>query len=124
MKSMRLDEKAFFYHSNCKVPGLAGVMRIVRECYPDHTQFDPKDAHCDSKSDAANPKWIMVDVKFERDLERFIPLAELKEIHLLHKSKGSGGLENLSLFTQSRLSVQSVTQDEWNFIMELENQCK
>ena len=48
---MKLGQKSFFYHSNCKTPGIAGIMEIVREAYPDHTQFDPKDAHYDRKSD-------------------------------------------------------------------------
>lgn len=121
MKSMKLGDRAFFYHSNCKVPGIVGIMQIVKEAYPDHTQFDPQDAHYDQKSDPDNPKWIMVDVKFERDLNRLIPLAELKDIHLMHKKNSKGGLENLSLFTQSRLSIQSINEEEWNYILSLEN---
>ena len=62
----------------------------------------------------------MVDVKYERDLKRFIPLAVLKEYHLMHKTNG-GPLKDLSLFTRSRLSVQSIRDVEWNFIVELEN---
>ncbi len=62
-----------------------------------------------------------VDVKFERDLKRFIPLSELKEYHLEHKKQGKGALINLSLFTRSRLSVQSIKKEEWDFIVNLEN---
>ena len=121
MKSMKLGQYAFFYHSNCKNPGLVAVMRVCKESYVDHTQFDPKDAHYDPKSDKSNPKWHMVDVKYERDLKRFIPLTELKHYHLKHKQEGDGPLKDLSLFTRSRLSVQSIRKKEWNFILDLEN---
>jgi predicted RNA-binding protein with PUA-like domain len=124
MKSMRVGDQAFFYHSNCKNPGLVAIMRVCKENYVDHTQFDTKDAHYDPKSDPKNPKWFMVDVKFERDLKRFIPLSELKSIHLEHKKEGKGALINLSLFTRSRLSVQSIRKEEWDFILGLENEKK
>lgn len=121
MKSMKVGDHAFFYHSNCKNPGIVATMRVCKAAYLDHTQFDPKDAHYDPKSDKTNPKWFMVDVKFERDLKRFIPLSELKEYYIEHKKDGKGPLSNLSLFTRSRLSVQSISQQEWNFIIDLEN---
>jgi predicted RNA-binding protein with PUA-like domain len=40
MRAMKVGQEAFFYHSNCKNPGLAGLMKIVKESYVDHTQFD------------------------------------------------------------------------------------
>jgi predicted RNA-binding protein with PUA-like domain len=122
MKSMKLGQSAFFYHSNCKNPGLVAVMKICKEAYVDHTAFDTKDPHYDPKSDNSNPKWFMVDVKYERDLKRFIPLTELKYYHNLHKKDGKGPLKDLSLFTRSRLSVQSVKKHEWDFILSLEDQ--
>lgn len=73
------------------------MMKICKEAYVDHTQFDPNDAHYDPKSEKNNPKWFMVDVQFVRDLKRFIPLAELKKYHLEHKKNGMGALANLSL---------------------------
>ena len=124
MRSMRLGDQAFFYHSNCKQPGLVATMSVCRESYVDHTQFDPSDAHYDPKCRADDSKWFMVDVKFERDLRRFIPLAELKAYHLEHKEKkqSTGPLANLALFTKSRLSVQPLTHHEWHFILGLESQ--
>lgn len=118
---MKIDHDMFFYHSNCKEPGIAGLCKIVRESYPDHTQFDSKDPHYDSSSKKDNPKWFMVDVKFVRMLKRFIPLSELKSIHLQHKADG-GPLKNMALFTRARLSVQPVTKEEWDFIISLENE--
>jgi predicted RNA-binding protein with PUA-like domain len=122
MKAMQVGQYAFFYHSNCKNPGIIGIVKICKEAYVDHTAFDTNDPHYDPKSDKKNPKWFMVDVKFERDLKRFIPLTELKYYHLLHKANGKGPLRNISLFTRSRLSVQSLNEEEWNFIVNLEHE--
>lgn len=102
--------------------GVAGLVTIVRESYVDHTQFDKKDPHYDPKSSKDNPKWFMVDVNYERDLKRYIPLHELKELHLKHKTNG-GPLANLALFTKARLSVQPMTKEEFDFILQLEDKC-
>lgn len=117
---MRVGESVFFYHSNCKVPGIAGICQIVKESYVDHTQFDPKDPHYDHTATKDNPKWYMVDVKFVRMLKRFISLSELKSLHQQHKAS-NGPLKNLALFTKARLSVQPLTKEEWDFIVNLEN---
>ncbi|XP_070199710.1 thymocyte nuclear protein 1-like isoform X2 [Littorina saxatilis] len=110
--------QTFFYHSNCKEPGIIGVCTIVRSGYHDHTQFDKSDAHYDSSSKPDNPKWYMVDVKYKAPLDRFVPLSELKRLHQDHVAKG-GPLKNMALFTRARLSVQPVSQEEWDFIIEL-----
>ncbi|XP_063401429.1 thymocyte nuclear protein 1-like isoform X1 [Mytilus trossulus] len=120
---MKIGHKVFFYHSNCKEPGIAGICKIVKESYVDHTQFDSKDPHFDRSAKKDAPKWYMVDVKFERMLKRFIPLSELKSIHLNHKADG-GTLKNMALFTRARLSVQPLTQEEWDFVLNLENEEK
>ncbi|KAF6083284.1 thymocyte nuclear protein 1 [Phyllostomus discolor] len=106
---MKLEEKAFFYHSNCKEPGIAGVVKIVKEAYPDHTQFEKSSPYYDPSSKKDNPKWSMVDVQFVRMMKRFLPLAELKTHHQAHKATG-GPLKNMALFTLQRLSVQPLTQ--------------
>ncbi|KTF85156.1 hypothetical protein cypCar_00015657 [Cyprinus carpio] len=121
MRDMKVGQQAFFYHSNCKEPGIAGLMKIVKEAYVDHTQFDKKDVHYDPSSKVDNPKWSMVDVQFERMTERFIPLAELKKYHLQHKAKG-GPLKDMALFTRARLSVQPLTAEEFDFVLSLENE--
>lgn len=53
---MKKGDRAFFYHSNCDVPGIVGTVRITREGYPDHTAFDPKDKHYDPKIDPDEPR--------------------------------------------------------------------
>merc|ERR1719219_2409906 len=120
MISMKKGQTAFFYHSNTKVPGIVGLVEIVKEAYVDHTQFDAKDPHYDPKSSKDNPKWKMVDVKFKRELKRYIPLPELKALHLEHKSEG-GPLAKVALFTSARLSVQPLTDEEFEYILDLEN---
>ncbi|XP_075046446.1 thymocyte nuclear protein 1 [Mixophyes fleayi] len=119
LRAMKNGQEAFFYHSNCKEPGIAGIVKIVKEAYSDHTQFDPKNPHYDASSSQENPKWSMVDVQFVRMLGRYISLAELKKLHQEHKASG-GALRNMALFTRARLSVQPLTQGEFDFILSLE----
>ncbi|XP_040113705.1 thymocyte nuclear protein 1 isoform X5 [Oryx dammah] len=95
--------------------------QIVKEAYPDHTQFEKNNPHYDSSSKEDNPKWSMVDVQFVRMMKRFIPLAELRAHHQAHKASG-GPLKNMALFTHQRLSVQRLTREEFDFILSLEEQ--
>ena len=113
------DDNTSFVFSNCKVPGIAGIMTIVKESYPDHTQFDSKDVHYDPKSQKESPKWFMVDVKYERMMKRYIGLPELKKLHMEHKSS-NGPLKSIALFTRARLSVQPLTKEEYDYILTLE----
>lgn len=108
---MKPGDGVLFYHSNASPPGIAGIAEVVREAYPDHTQFDPKDSHFDPKSDPDNPRWVMVDLKFVRKFAERIPLPELK---------ATPGLEEM-IVTQrgSRLSVQPVQPDEWKIVTKL-----
>ncbi len=109
---MRVGDLLFFYHSNCKVPGIVGLMEVVHESYPDHTAFDPQDKHFDPKSDPAKPRWFMVDVKYLRHTRRLISLAELKE---------QDELESMPLLRKgNRLSIMPVRQEEWQYILRIE----
>jgi len=77
--NMKVGDLALFYHSNAgPETGCAGVMQIVKNAYPDPTQFDPKSDHPDPKSDPQNPRWLAVDVKFLQKFPRTVTLAELK----------------------------------------------
>ena len=71
---MKVGDRAIFYHSSCKEPGAVGVMEIVSEAYPDPTQFDANDHHFDARSDPADPRWLLRDVKFVRKFERTVTL--------------------------------------------------
>jgi predicted RNA-binding protein with PUA-like domain len=109
---MKLGDLVFFYHSNCDVPGIVGIMEIVKESYPDFTAFDPDDKHFDPKSDPENPRWMMVDVKYVRTLPRTITLKELK----CRKE-----LTDLALVRRgNRLSIMPVSKEQWEFILSLE----
>lgn len=109
---MKLGDQVFFYHSNCDIPGIVGIMEIVKEGYPDFTAFDPDDKHFDPKSDPENPRWIMVDVKYVRTLIRTITLQELKP---------EQALADLALVRRgNRLSIMPVSKEHWEFILSLE----
>ena len=109
---MKLRDQVFFYHSNCDLPGIVGIMEVVKEGYPDHTAFDPDHIHFDAKSDPAHPRWMMVDVKYVKTLSRIITLKELK----LHPE-----LTGMALLRRgNRLSIMPVSEEEWLFILSLE----
>ena len=70
--SMKKGDTAFFYHSSCEIPGIAGIVRIVKDGYPDKTAFDRKHHHYDPDSKPDAPRWNVVDVKLERKFSRVI----------------------------------------------------
>lgn len=107
LKAMAAGDLAFFYHSSTTPPGVAGVCRVVKEAYPDHTQFDPASKYFDPKATPEKPRWYMPDVEFVEKFPRLITLAELRE---------TPGLEEMELLRRSRLSVQRVTDEEWKII--------
>ena len=109
---MKLGDQVFFYHSNCDMPGIVGIMEIVKEGYPDFSAFDPDDIHFDPKSDPANPRWIMVDVRHVKTLSGVISLKELRTYP---------ELAELALVRRgNRLSIMPVSETEWDFILGLE----
>jgi len=113
MREMQPGDLAFFYHSSCDIPGVAGVMKVVREAYPDKTQFDPKNDHFDPESKADKPRWYVVDVKLEEKFSRVIPLDELR-------SHTNGKLADMIVLKRgNRLSITPVTKSEWQFITSL-----
>lgn len=111
---MRKGDLVFFYHSNCDVPGIVGIAEVIREGYVDHTAFDPDDKHYDPKSDPDKPRWHMVDIRFQRRLDRTISLKELKAL-------STGKLRDFQLVQRgNRLSVMPVTEAQWKLILSLE----
>jgi predicted RNA-binding protein with PUA-like domain len=112
--SMKTGDLAFFYHSSCDVPGIAGIVSIVKDGYPDKTAFDPHHHHHDPDSKMDAPRWYVVDVKLVRKLKRIITLDELK----LHAAKT---LKNFVLLRRgNRLSVMPVAKKDWEFVLSLE----
>jgi len=110
---MRRGDLAFFYHSSCDEPGIAGIVKIVKEGYPDSTAFDKNDPHFDADSDPAKPRWYMVDVKFERKFRSTITLAALRQ----HEQRALKGLALLK--RGNRLSITPVSAAHWKFILDL-----
>lgn len=109
---MQVGDRAFFYHSSCKVPAIVGIMRIASDAYPDPTQFDESSKYYDPKSTREEPRWMLVDVEFERRLKRPIPLTELKE---------HPGLEDFLLLKRgNRLSIFPVSAKHWKTVLGLE----
>ena len=109
---MRVGDGVFFYHSNCAEPGIAGLAEVASDAYPDPSQFDPKSKYFDPGSSRDNPRWMLVDVKFEKKLKRVITLDELKT----HPK-----LEGMGLLRKgNRLSVMPVDATEWKYILSLE----
>ena len=112
--AMKKEDQAFFYHSSCDVPGIAGIVSITREGYADASAFDPKHHYYDADSDIEAPRWFAVDVKLTRRLDRVITLDELRN-YATKQLK-----EFVLLRRGNRLSVMPVTKDEWRFILTLE----
>ena len=110
---MQIGDQAFFYHSNCKVPGIVGVINIVRAGYPDDSALHPEGEHYDPKHTLEKPRWFMVDVQFERAFKRVVSLEEMKNCPQL---------QDFSLVRRgNRLSVLPVTTEQWTFITGLDD---
>jgi predicted RNA-binding protein with PUA-like domain len=107
---MRVGDRAFFYHSSCAEPGIAGIVEISRRAYPDETQFDPKSPYHDPKSPRESPRWVHVDVKLVRKT-RLVTLPMLR---------ATPGLEHMVVLRRgNRLSITPVTPAEWKIVEKL-----
>ncbi|MEG3792079.1 EVE domain-containing protein [Lysobacter sp. CCNWLW3] len=111
---MKVGDGVLFYHSNTAVPGIAGLATIASPAYPDPTQFDPKSDYHDPKSTREDPRWLLVDVAFDRKLKRVITLDEIKA----HADELG---EDFALTRRgNRLSVLPVTAAQWKRLLAME----
>ena len=110
---MKVGDQAFFYHSRQAEPAIVGTVKVVREAYPDHTSWDPSSKYFDEKSSPENPRWLMVDVQFESEFSRQVTLKELRSVPELK--------EMFLLRKGMRLSVQPVTEEEFQLILAIAN---
>jgi predicted RNA-binding protein with PUA-like domain len=110
LRAMKPGDLAFFYHSNADPPGVAGICEVVREAYPDHTQFDAASKYFDPRATPERPRWFMPDVRFVRKFPRLVPLSEIRQ---------TPGLQDMQLVRFGRLSVQAVTDKEWEIVCDL-----
>ncbi|PFH50159.1 hypothetical protein AMATHDRAFT_75778 [Amanita thiersii Skay4041] len=121
MKEMRVGDKALFYHSNCKNPGIAAFAEVSKEAYPD-CKVPFSHPYYDHKTDKDEPRWFMVDLTFKSRAKHFVPLSLLKRIveseEVLEDisyigEEGCKAVKEMDLVTRGRLSVQRVTEPAW-----------
>jgi len=104
---MQVGDLAFFYHSSCPEPGIAGIVKVSKAAYPDATQFDKKSPYYDAKSKSDEPRWYNVEVTLV-EKTRLIPLAELRARPELASMR--------VLQRGNRLSITPVDPREWAFV--------
>ncbi|MGA1475318.1 MAG: EVE domain-containing protein [Prochlorothrix sp.] len=78
LRSMAVGDQAFFYHSNTKPPGIAGLMTVIASDVVDPTQFEPDSQYFDPKSTIDAPRWRTTQVAFTEIFPHYIPLDTLK----------------------------------------------
>jgi predicted RNA-binding protein with PUA-like domain len=106
---MKMGDFVLFYHSNFKPPHVAGIARVSREGYADHTAQDPNSKYFDPKATSENPRWMMVDIEAITALKNIVPLEEVKN---------NPACENMLLVRKGqRLSVQPVEESDFDIIL-------
>ncbi|WCL49958.1 EVE domain-containing protein [Leptospira sp. GIMC2001] len=108
---IKKGDSVLFYHSRVEPIGIVGLAVVTKAGYPDKFAFEPSHKYFDPKSKPENPTWYGVDVKYVRHFPRVLTLTELKANKELSKM----------VLTQkgSRLSIQPVTESEYNTILDL-----
>jgi predicted RNA-binding protein with PUA-like domain len=110
---MSVGDLAFFYHSSCPEPGIAGIVEVMRTGYPDPSAWDRSSEYYDAKSPEKKPLWYTVDVRLKEQLPTVLPLATLRE-------HADGKLDGLLLLRRgNRLSITPVEAAHWKFILSL-----
>ena len=108
---VKTGDRVFIYHSSCKQVGIAGIAEVVKEAYPDPTQFDPESNYYDPKATQETPRWYCVDVKFR---QKFPTVLSLKTI------KDCPEIQQLGLVKKGhRLSIMPVESNEWSTLLNL-----
>jgi predicted RNA-binding protein with PUA-like domain len=108
---MEVGDLAFFYHSSCPEPGIAGIMKIASKPYADPTQFEPGGEYEDPKATPENPRWQLVDVAWAQDFKQFVSLEMLRQ---------EPGLSEMKILQKgNRLSITPVSDEEFKIIRKL-----
>ncbi len=107
---IKIGDQVLFYHSSCKDVGIAGTAKVTSEPYPDPLQFDPESKYYDPKSKQEEPRWVCLDIQYQQEVKKFLSLKQIKE---------TTELQDMVLVKRGRLSIQPVTQSEWDHIMKL-----
>ncbi len=108
---MKLGDLVFYYHSNADPSGIAGIARVVKEAYPDPTQFDRKSDYYDERAKKDAPPWCMVDLEFVEKFGQIVPLEALKHEAAL--------ADMLVVQKGQRLSVQLVREDHFRHVLKM-----
>ena len=104
---LKLGDMVLFYHSNTKPPHVAGIARVSREGYPDHTSWDPESKYFDAKSSPDNPRWVMVEIEAIREMNP-VSLVDVK---------ANPVLDDMPLVQRGqRLSAQPVSKGQYEEI--------
>lgn len=112
---IKINDQVFIYHSVIETVGIFGIGEIVSQAYPDPFQFEAKSKYYDPKAKLEKPIWLAVDVKLKQILPEPITLKKLKTYK-------ENELQNMGLLKKgNRLSIQPVSESEWNFILGLIN---
>jgi len=111
LKDMELGDLVLFYQSVNEPLGVSGVAKVVKIAYPDPSQFEKNSEYYEEKSSPKEPRWFCPDLKFSRKFKEIIKLADLK------KEKDLMDMHLLKI--GSRLSVQPVTEKEFDKIVKL-----
>jgi predicted RNA-binding protein with PUA-like domain len=108
---MKSGDEVLFYYSQSDPNAVFGLCKIVKDSYPDPTQFDPKDSHFFPSADVNNPPWYAVDIKFVKDFKKPVSLADIK---------ANPKLKNMRLIQKgTRLSVMPVTKEEFDEVLKM-----
>ena len=107
---MQVGDRVFFYHSSTGEPGIVGICEVVRDAYPDPSQFDPASDYFDKKATKEKPVWYMVDLRAVAQLTHPVTLTQIK---------ARKELKGMALLRIGRLSVTPVTLTEWNTITQM-----
>lgn len=111
LSGMKKGELVLFHHSSAEPPGVAGICKVVKAAYPDPTQFDRHSKYFDEKASKENPRWFSPALAFVEKFKEIIPLDVLRKHCALQKM--------VLLQRGSRLSVQPVTEEEFETIVKL-----
>ncbi|MCC7460705.1 MAG: EVE domain-containing protein [Proteobacteria bacterium] len=108
---IKKGDEVFIYHSNTDEPGIMGTAKVVKSGYPDDSQYDTKSKYYDSAATVEKPRWYLVDIQHQKTFKNPVFLKTLRETSKLSKM--------VLLQKGSRLSVQPVTEAEWNTILDM-----
>ncbi|HEX5150707.1 MAG TPA: EVE domain-containing protein [Parafilimonas sp.] len=95
LKNMKKGDEVFYYHSN-EGTDIVGIAKVSKEFYQDPTTDDDR--------------WVSVMLKPVKAIKKPVSLADIK---------ANKKLQNMALVRIGRLSVQPVTEEEWNIILEM-----